>query len=277
MSQSLSSPNPMQPLSIGNIVTAGVRLYRSNLKTYLRLASFAHLWVLIPIYGWAKYFSISGIIARLAFGELVSQPESVSIARSHINPRMWSFLRVALQVFILLFLLLIVLYILVVVITVILTTVFTFLFAAGNSFIPVFVAGIISVAIFILSFTRYLSRWFLAEIPLAVEDNINGGESINRSWDLTKNSVWRIQGIVIVTFVVTLPIAILFSYLPRLLLLRFEPGSMAHTITYLIVLIMSLIGGIFLMPFWQTIKAVLYYDLRTRREGLGLRLRDRDI
>jgi hypothetical protein len=31
------------------------------------------------------------------------------------------------------------------------------------------------------------------------------------------------------------------------------------------------------MPFWQSIKAVIYYDLRSRREGLGLQLRDHDI
>ncbi len=34
---------------------------------------------------------------------------------------------------------------------------------------------------------------------------------------------------------------------------------------------------IFLLPFWQTIKAVIYYDLRTRREGMGLELRKREI
>jgi hypothetical protein len=34
----------------------------------------------------------------LAFGELISQPESVKTARSQINPRLWSFLRVAFQV-----------------------------------------------------------------------------------------------------------------------------------------------------------------------------------
>jgi hypothetical protein len=27
-----------------------------------------------------------------------------------------------------------------------------------------------------------------------------------------------------------------------------------------------------ILPFWQTIKAVLYFDLRSRREGLGLQL-----
>jgi hypothetical protein len=32
-----------------------------------------------------------------------------------------------------------------------------------------------------------------------------------------------------------------------------------------------------ILPFLQTVKAVIYYDLRSRREGLGLQLRDREI
>lgn len=97
MSQ-FSSSSPIQPLSIGNVVTAGVRLYRFHFKNYFRLALFAHLWVLVPIYGWAKYFAISGLISRLAFGELVNQPESIKNARERIDPLKWSFLRIAFQV-----------------------------------------------------------------------------------------------------------------------------------------------------------------------------------
>ena len=98
MSTNPSLRQPMGPLSIGNVVSAALVLYRSHLKTYLRLALFAHLWILVPIYGWAKYFAISGLIARLAFGELVSKPESVTTARSYTNSRLWSFFRVAFQV-----------------------------------------------------------------------------------------------------------------------------------------------------------------------------------
>ncbi|GFZ94066.1 hypothetical protein [Okeania sp. KiyG1] len=39
----------------------------------------------------------------------------------------------------------------------------------------------------------------------------------------------------------------------------------------------GLLSNVFLLPFWQAIKAVVYYDLRTRREGMGLQLRKQDI
>jgi hypothetical protein len=36
----------------------------------------------------------------------------------------------------------------------------------------------------------------------------------------------------------------------------------------------SILSGALIMPFWQVIKAVIYYDVRARREGFGLQLRD---
>lgn len=276
MSQ-LGSSSSMQPLSIGNVVTAGVRLYRSNLKTYLKLAASAYLWVLVPIYGWAKYAAISGLISRLAFGELVNQPESVSTARSKIMPRLWSFLRVVFQVGLSLFLVYIGLAIVGGFLAGIVAAIFGL--ALGNSGIWIIgvLATIVVLTVVLLGCVWFYSRWVIAEVPLAVEENINGGASVARSWHLTKSFMWRIQGIVLVTFAVSLPIVVLFSYLPRLLLLPLEPGSTAYTTLYLINFIISLVGGILVMPFWQAIKAVIYYDLRTRREGLGLKLRDRNI
>ncbi|MDZ8064164.1 MAG: hypothetical protein RMY64_00785 [Nostoc sp. DedQUE08] len=39
MSENFGSSGQIQPLSIGNVVSAAVRLYRSHLKTYLNLAA----------------------------------------------------------------------------------------------------------------------------------------------------------------------------------------------------------------------------------------------
>lgn len=34
MSYNLGSPSPIEPLSLGNVITAGIRIYRSHLKDY---------------------------------------------------------------------------------------------------------------------------------------------------------------------------------------------------------------------------------------------------
>jgi hypothetical protein len=286
MASNLSPGNSIAPLSIGNVVSAGLWLYRSHLKTYFQLALTAYLWILVPIYGWAKFMAISGLISRLAFGELISQPESVKTARSQINPRLWSFLRVAFQVGISLALVSIGLTILVGILAGILGLILRLIFGSVDN--PV-VISVISILIAVLVFgilvvglTWYYSRWIIAEVPLAVEEQVNGGKSIARSWELTKGSVFRIQGIVLVAFVISSPIVFLFSYLPDIFLFRVlrvfrvEGGSTTYWIVYFISLLTSLVGVIFVMPFWQSIKAVLYCDLRSRREGFGLQLRDRN-
>jgi hypothetical protein len=39
-------------------------------------------------------------------------------------------------------------------------------------------------------------------------------------------------------------------------------------------IVIMLFLNIAVIPFWQTVKTVIYYDLRSRREGLGLELSD---
>jgi hypothetical protein len=135
-------------------------------------------------------------------------------------------------------------------------------------------AIILMAVILLLGLTWFYSRWVIAEVPLAVEENINGGESVSRSWELTKASVLRIQGVVLVAFFVTLPLLFVLNYIPSLFLLKLEPGTFIYGIVYFISWVGSLVGGVLVMPFWQALKAVLYLDLRTRREGLGLQLRE---
>lgn len=282
MAQNFGSPSSMQPLNVGNVVTAAVRLYSSHRQAYLRLALKAHLWgIFVPVYGWAKYAAISGLISRLAFGDLVNRPESISSGQSYVNPKMWSFLGVAIQVGCWLLLIYIGLVIaalfIAVVIAIALGWLLNFILGSIGTTIAGFFAVIVGVSILLLGLLWYYSRWIVAEVPLAVEENVNGKASIARSWDLTKASIWRIQGITLVGFIVTLPIIALSVSIPEILLFRLEEGSAVYSIVDLISWILSAIGGIITMPFWQALKAVLYYDLRTRREGLGLSLRDRDI
>ena len=85
------TPISTQPLNIGNVISAAFRLYRSHLKQYLGISFEAILWALIPIYGWAKLSSLNALISRLAFGELVNQPEPLNNARNEIKPNLWIF------------------------------------------------------------------------------------------------------------------------------------------------------------------------------------------
>lgn len=311
MSQNLNPREPMRPLSVGNVVSAGLVLYRSHLQMYLGIALIATLWLapaniiffllssawsgiaspLLPswllfliwiplmILGLSKYLVNSALISRLAFGELISKPERMSEARRQLNARNWSFFRVAFQVGMLLVLVYIALAIVAVLVAgilgIIISLVLRGLFANPftGSIVTTIIGGVIAVVILLGGLTWFFARWLIAEVPLAVEEEVNGKQSIDRSWELSKNSAFRIQGIVLITFLVTLPILILTGYAPQIFLLQLEPGSSLYWMVYLVSFIASLVGGILVLPFWQAIKAVVYYDLRSRREGLGMQLR----
>ncbi|MBD2022724.1 hypothetical protein H6F43_21310 [Leptolyngbya sp. FACHB-36] len=260
------------PLSVGNVVSAGVRIYRSHLKQYLTLSLIGHLWILVPIYGWAKYAATTGLISRLAFGELSNQPESLKDARKFVNARMWRFLVAA----ILVILLILGLY-MGMGLTFIILAGITRVLAAGNPALGA-VGGLLMFVAFIVILVLFFCRVLLVEVPLAIEQNVSSTGAISRSWDLTKGFTRRILGTVMVAFLLTLIIYLpsqIITFLLQAAVGRPEEASAASSLVGLVSLALSLLTGALVMPFWQVIKAVIYYDLRVRREGLGLRLRDR--
>jgi uncharacterized membrane protein (DUF485 family) len=50
---------------------------------------------------------------------------------------------------------------------------------------------------------------------------------------------------------------------------------MFFLVYYLLILLLSFGSGALVTPFWQAMKAIIYYDLRSRKEGLGLQMRKR--
>ncbi len=82
-----------------NAVTASLNLYRKRFKTYFKISLISHLWFLIPIYGWAKFFAGMALISRLAFAEINGKTETVSEAENYIKPREWNFFVAALLAF----------------------------------------------------------------------------------------------------------------------------------------------------------------------------------
>ncbi|MBW4610215.1 MAG: DUF975 domain-containing protein [Hassallia sp. WJT32-NPBG1] len=282
MSLNLGSPSPIQPLSLGNVVSAGMRLYRSHLKSYLKLAFNAYAWIFVPIYGWAKCGAILALISRLAFGELVEQPESVEQGRRIVNSRMWQFFIMGLLMFGISMGLIIPFSIFIGIVTFFLAG----SIAAGVTLSPTIILAVslltlILIPVFFVAFLWVQARFFVVEVPLAIEDNIDGISTIGRSWELTKGHAWRIVAILLVGYLITIPIQIPFTIISTVVQAALaslaQENSGYAVLSQLLSLIIGLISAALVVPFWQSIKAVVYYDLRSRREGMGLKLRDRDI
>jgi hypothetical protein len=283
MSSNLGSPNPIQPLNIGDVVTGSFRLYRSHIKDYFFIALKAYAWLIVPINGWAKFYALSTLISRLCFGELVNQPEDVKTGQNFVNSRLWQFLLQMLLMFL---------------IFVGIGLGFTIVFAIVGGVIGVAIGGIaqntnpalgvvsvlLGIVLFfavLVGFFWFATRFYLIDVPLAIEDDVDATSAIGRSLELTKGNVWRILGITFIAFLITMPLQIVVQVIATILQLVFVPlieQNPGLSLIYLLLLFgISFSSGAVIVPFWQAIKATVYYDLRSRREGLGLQLRNHEI
>ena len=272
----------MKPLSVGNVVSAGLRIYRDNFKNYYRLALIGSLWFWIPVYGWAKYYSMQGTISRLAYGELIEKPETNQDAQHFIQRRFWGFLVAALLVFLRFVSAYIIGGIAIslgagIIITALSAGLGAIFGDAGS-----FLGGIISIIIILAAsvlFLSYLIRliasFFVSELPLSLEDNVNASISLKKSQELTKGYLVNLVIIFIISSAISIPFWGLIFMLQGLLEFIQNSNNFAvnSTIFTIFSFIFNSITSALIIPFWQAIKAVVYYDLRVRREGMGINLR----
>ncbi|MFH7243134.1 MAG: hypothetical protein ACHWZW_09825 [Spirulina sp.] len=234
--------------------------------------------VLPLLYGIAKYTMISSVIGRLSFSDLINQPETSLDVRRDLNPKLGQFLLLGF----LLTLAFMAAYI-VAALAAALVGVGSGLVVGGilgaltnntvGGVVGTILGVLLGIAIFTLGLIWVVSHLFIPEVVLAVEPNQDAGSSLSRSWELTQKSIGRIQIVFLATFLIQLPVLSVTNYLPSILF-AFVPDSVtAVIVSQGIGLILSLAGSILILPLWQAVKGVLYYDLRSRREGLDLELR----
>ncbi len=269
------------PLNVGDVVSAGISLLRSHFKTYFGLSLRGVLWSLVPVYGWAKASLLYAEIGRLGFQEIIHQPESVTTVHRKLAPRMWTFLGIAILVFIIQF-----------AINYGISTVGGFLMmpvmllgAAGAA--AAALSGLLLVILQLVMVTAqvwFQARFWLYDMVLAMEPETDATNSISRSWELTQGSATKVLFVLLITYLVLAPLYIL-AFVPLLFTIPFfinaswetpDPSLItAILLAVVAVILLLLVAVMFSIPLWQSIKSVLYYDLRSRREGLDIQFRDR--
>ena len=271
----LGEPN-LGPLNPGNVVSASIRLFRDRFKMYLTLSAKAYLWLIVPLYGWAKYCMYTGLISRLAFQELMNQPETPREAYRQVSPKTWAFLGLG----VLLFLVFVAAYLVIVLVGVLAGIAVGGLtgyllgavFGPGGGTVGIVITALVVFAIVFFGLLWIFGRLIIAEVPMAVEPRVDPSTSMGRSWQLSKKSIVRIQFVLVAAFLITLPILLFLSYAPSIAILFVEQSSPLYIPLTILTYVLSFASGILTLPFWQIVKGVLYYDLRSRREGLDLKL-----
>ena len=262
----------MKPLSVGNVVSAGLRIYRDHFKEYYRIAFGAALWSWIPIYGWAKFMAHMGLISRLAFGEVVEKPETMKAAQKHTNPKLWKFLGAGIAVT-LRFMGFYLLWAVAAIILIMITAFIRSAIPGTLGTILSLIGGITTVLSLLFLLIWLISRYLIIDVPIAIEADHNASSAIKRTVDLSTGNIRHIYGIVMVAGLISVPlwsIALILQVIPSALS-NTEIGALAPLAT-IVSLVVSSATSAFITPLWQSIKAVIYYNLLVRREGYGLEL-----
>ncbi len=309
--------NTLQPLRTGDIVSAGLRLYRSNLSRYLPVAVVAACWPLLGLLGWglavgvgvavgtvsgtglgilvglvlslgalglmlfsmAKSGLNSAVIARLAFQELINQPESIAAARHTLRPRLWKFVWVQ-------GLLAGCLLVTQIAIGFVQNFVgFPLMIVVGDSALTVFLLAALNLGGLALYYWVF-ARLFVPDLAIALEaEDLTASQAIERSWSLSKGSATRISLVLLLASLVTVPffaialVPLVLAFLTALPTLETWVTGTPDVafleglgLAVLASIGLFLVANLLLLSFWQAIKAVLYYDLCSRQEGLDLKL-----
>jgi hypothetical protein len=296
-----SASDPIGTLSVGNVINAAVALYKSNFRDFFSLALRSVGWILLALVGlipvilvgfainnigvtvlavvaWlgvflfclAKSMTSRGVVSRMAYQQLTNQSETLASASSQLSNSHWKFLSLVLWLWLFL--------------TGVVILAYLALLALGGVGVAVVMniqnpIGYILAAIFILAgiiaacwiVLRFYSSWFVAELPIAVERCAGGLDAIGRSRQLSAPFSTRILMIVLVAFLIVMPLSVIAS-VPGFATIGQPPTSAIYLISQAVNLALSLLLELFLMPFWQVIKSVVYFDLRSRLEGADLRM-----
>jgi MFS family permease len=306
-----SAADPVGTLTVGNVISASVTLYKSNFKRYFQVSLRATAWAVAMVLVWtfiggilyrvtnsvlvaiplvligigvtlfclARYSTDRAVIARLAYQELIDRPESISTATQALIPRSWGFLRLAWLLGLYIFLVAFIGYILLAIgIGVCVGIIGAFKLTSNPVALGLgVIVSIGLVLLFIFTIVRYYAYWFIAELPLAMESTNSASFSMRRSKDLSRNMVRRVQVIIAIAILITLPISAIgnapsligqFMATPAL-----SPDKATQSMGNLLMwggFFVGMASELIVVPFWQAIKAVVYYDLRNRREGSDL-------
>ena len=116
--------------------------------------------------------------------------------------------------------------------------------------------------------------WTLA-YPVLMLEGIRGRKALGRSYRLVKGRWWPTFGVVLISFMIAGLLQFVVGALMAVVLLVGVEDSLLGTV--LVNALGTTIAGVIATPFQAAAVALLYFDLRVRKEGLDIELLARDV
>ena len=118
----------------------------------------------------------------------------------------------------------------------------------------------------------YMACRLITCVPAALLEDLGPGESLSRSYDLTKNEAGR-AFVIFLLYVLLLAVAVVVFEAPFTFLANFSANTpdMAHVWTAASQ-VGRFLARVLVLPYLTIATAVFYYDLRVRKEAFDLQL-----
>jgi hypothetical protein len=146
----------------------------------------------------------------------------------------------------------------------------------GNLFGVVLLNGLATGAAFILLIIPgiYLMCRLIVCIPAALVENLGPRASLERSFELTKDSAGRAFLIILLSFALAFAASALLAMPFQVMIVMTAAKSNPETLRFWVALsqVGSTIANVLVAPVLTIASAILYYDLRVRKEAFDLQM-----
>ncbi|NCT91363.1 hypothetical protein GXB85_10415 [Cellulomonas sp. APG4] len=138
--------------------------------------------------------------------------------------------------------------------------------------VTTFLVGLVGALLLVVGYVWAGTRLLLVPPAMVLEQT--GWRSVGRAWRLTRGSFWRVLGIYLLTSIivsvvaqiVVFPVAMIASFL------LIAPGAGSLAPALVVTNLGTALATVLTVVFQAAVVALLYIDLRIRREGLDVEL-----
>jgi hypothetical protein len=147
----------------------------------------------------------------------------------------------------------------------------------AQRFAPVLVVSVLGTVLAFLALFAFIVpgvylfvAWAVA-VPVVLVERVNGFHALSRSWQLVKGRWWATFGALLLAYLLTLVVAVFIGGTLAGLIVAgaADDGGLASVI---INQLFTALATVLTTPFFAAVVAVLYFDLRVRKEGFDLSL-----
>lgn len=236
-------------ISLGDTSESYAKSTASDFLTIFMIG--ASILAALAIFPITKGLRVQALISRIAYKNLVNAREDFQAALQQ-NKRFWAFLKVQLYI-----------WIICIFSTLVVGIITNIVFHRNGK-----LAAIVSFSIAIFINIWIATKYWISDVTIAVE-NITARDSLKYSSELSRNHHCQIAAIISCVYLIVLP-AYIIPFMPLLVQVTTSGirallfmGSSVPSI--LIGCIGLIIVQMFTIPLWQSVKALIYYELSNQK------------